>query len=134
MPKALRVCPCLGCTAHDGSCPELTPGGKCAPCRKAADVRRGTAADRGYGAAHRNGFRQAVLTDQPICVCTDATHGHGARCYAQSTVADHYPRTRRELVRLGLNPNAKEYGRGLCKGCHDKHTAATSPGGWAAGR
>jgi 5-methylcytosine-specific restriction protein A len=63
-------------------------------------------------------------------VCDDQAHGHGPQCLAPSTVADHYPRDKRELQALGLDDNDPRYGRGLCKTCHDKHTAQAQPGGW----
>lgn len=133
MPRAMKVCPCLGCTAHPGSCPQLVHTGRCDPCRGAAEAKRGTAAQRGYsGRAHRLGFRAGVLARDPLCTCTDETHGHGPRCYTPSTVADHHPHSRRELIELKLNPNDPAHGRGLCKACHDKHTAIAQPGGWNA--
>ncbi|RFA15921.1 hypothetical protein B7R22_05405 [Subtercola boreus] len=49
---------------------------------------------------------------------------------AQATVADHWPRSRQELIELGLNPNDPEYGRGLDANCHNKETARNQPGGW----
>ncbi|PXA72377.1 hypothetical protein CTB96_02785 [Cryobacterium arcticum] len=51
---------------------------------------------------------------------------------ARSTVADHYPLTRRELLASHADPDDPARGRGLCARCHNKHTAASSPGGWAA--
>lgn len=45
-----------------------------------------------------------------------------AICGEPATVADHYARTRRKLVAAGLDPNAPQYGRALCKRCHDRHT------------
>jgi 5-methylcytosine-specific restriction protein A len=134
MPRALRVCPCLGCTAHDGSCPELTPGGKCQPCRTAGDLARGTSRERGYNTLGHRAFRSAVLRKNPICVCDyPNAHGHGASCLRQSTRADHHPTDRRELVRLGLDANDARYGRGLCGGCDSSQTAVRQPGGWAVG-
>lgn len=50
----------------------------------------------------------------PICVREG--------CDEPSVVADHYPRTRRELVRLGLDPDDPRYGRGLCVSCHNNWT------------
>jgi 5-methylcytosine-specific restriction protein A len=47
-------------------------------------------------------------------------------------VADHWPRDRRELERLGLDPDDPQHGRGLCASCHGKHTAKTQPGGFNA--
>ncbi len=130
MARALKVCPCTGCDAHDSSCPELVQTGRCDRCSKAAEQRRGSASARGYGRAHRLGFRPKVLLDQPLCQCDDTSHGHTAPCLIPSTVADHWPRDRRELVRLSLNPNDPRYGRGLCTSCHNKHTADAQPGGW----
>jgi 5-methylcytosine-specific restriction protein A len=49
-----------------------------------------------------------------------------------STVADHYPLSRRELVELGLNPNDPQYGRGLDHRCHSIETARNQPGGFTA--
>ena len=125
MPRALRVCPTPGC-------PELTSGGRCASHTRQAETRRGSRQERGYGQAHTRRFRPGVLLRDPVCVCTDTTHNHGPECLRPSTVADHHPRDRRELVRLGLDPDDPRYGRGLCKGCHDRHTASAQPGGWHA--
>lgn len=55
-----RVCPCLGCSAHDGKCPTLTTGGRCAPCSAALDRARGTARERGYDSDHERLRRQLV--------------------------------------------------------------------------
>jgi 5-methylcytosine-specific restriction protein A len=136
MARAMKVCSCVRCDAHEGSCPEIVAAGRCTACDTAADKRRGTSADRGYGTTHRNQFRRAVLRRDPICVCTDTAkteaHNHGARCYAASTVADHDPLDKRELIRLGLNSNDPRYGRGLCASCHSRETAANPAqrGGW----
>ena len=135
MPRALRVCPCLGCPAHENSCPELTPGGKCDPCRKAGDLRRGTSKERGYNTAGHRAFRRAVLTRDPLCRCDyQDAHGHGAQCLRPSTRADHHPVDRRDLVRQGLNPNDPQYGRGLCASCDSAQTFTRQPGGYAAPR
>lgn len=80
--------------------------GTCEACR-------GTAAERGYGAEHRNEFREGVLTPARPCVLC------GERL---ATVADHYPWTRRELVAQGKDPNDPQYGRALCGKCHSKET------------
>lgn len=124
MPRALKVCSSPGC-------PELVERGRCEQCRAEAEQRRGTAAQRGYGTRHRR-FRAGVLRRDPLCVCDDQDHEHGPRCLVPSTVADHHPRSRRELERLGLDPNDPQYGRGLCKQCHDRHTSRAQPGGWNA--
>lgn len=124
------LCPTQGCkTVKDKP-------GKCDECkakqRRASDQRRGSASARGYGVEHRTS-RLLVLSRDPYCTCTYNCPGHMARfCPQRSEVADHYPLTRRELVDLGEDPNDPRHMRGLCKRCHDKHTAKTSPGGWHA--
>lgn len=130
MARAMKVCPCLGCPAHDGSCPEIVPSGRCDPCQGQAEQRRGTAAQRGYSGRGHDSFRNGVLRRDPLCVCTEQSHGHGPRCFTPSTDADHHPKDRNELVRLGLNPNDPKHGRGLCSPCHKRETAANQPGGW----
>lgn len=132
MPHAKRVCSTPGC-------PELVQtsprgDGRCPTCRSRAEQHRGTARQRGYDHHHETRFRRQVLTRDPLCTCTSPirtpTHRHTGQCLAPSTVADHHPHPRTELTRLGLDPNNPDYGRGLCKPCHDLHTALTSPGGW----
>lgn len=104
-------------------CPNTTRGGRCTDCRRTAEQARGTAAQRGYGAEHRNRFRRQVLARDPVCVLC-----HTAR----SRHADHYPIDRAELVRAGLDPNDPAHGRGLCHRCHSSETAREQPGGWNA--
>lgn len=125
MAQALKVCSTKGC-------PELVAEGRCPTCRANAEQERGTAAQRGYDQKHRRVFRARVLRKNPLCVCTDQGHNHGAQCLRPSTVADHHPLSRKELVDAGLNPNDPRHGRGLCKGCHDRHTSEAQPGGWNA--
>jgi 5-methylcytosine-specific restriction protein A len=127
MPRARKVC-------SVGGCPDLAEQGKsrCDDHIRQADERRGTATERGYtGRPHRI-FRRAVLRKHPACVCPDPDHGHDVPCAEPSTAADHHPLSRRQLEDLGLNPNDPNRGRGLCKPCHDKHTASAQPGGWNA--
>ncbi len=124
MPRALKTCSQVGC-------PELVEKGRCDSHKREAEQRRGTATERGYGHRHRESFRKAVLRRDPLCRCQDAHAKHCAG-YAASTVADHHPRDRRELERLGLNPNDPQYGRGLCAPCHGWHTSQAQPGGWNA--
>lgn len=125
MPRALKVCSKPGC-------PELTRDGRCDGHKRQTEQARGSARSRGYDRQHEQRFRVGVLTRDPLCVCTDTTHPHGQVCPRQSTVADHYPRSKRELRALGLDDNDPDYGRGVCKDCHDRHTAAAQPGGWHA--
>lgn len=125
MPRALKPCSTPGC-------PELVAKGRCSGCAGEADKRRGTRQERGYSKAHATRFRPGVLRKNPLCVCTDMAHGHGPECLAPSTVADHHPMDKRELIARGLDDNDPRYGRGLCKACHDHHTARAQPGGWHA--
>jgi 5-methylcytosine-specific restriction protein A len=104
--------------------PSGQPCPQCAPeLERQSDRRRGTSTERGYGHLHRTRFRTAVLRRDPVCVVC---------CDDLSTVADHYPKTLRQLKAEGLDPTDPKHGRGLCKRCHDRHTALTSPGGWNA--
>ena len=114
---AMRTCPTQGYPTR------VTRAGQCTKCRAAAEQRRGTPHQRGYGATHRHRFRAGVLARDPVCVVCKR---------AQSTVADHWPLSRRELIARGLDPDDPQYGRGLCKRCHDRSTAVAQPGGWNA--
>lgn len=126
MPRALKVCPTNGC-------PELTAHGRCDTCVQRAEQIRGNAASRGYSGRFWRARRGACLRRDPLCVCTDAGHGHDGRaCISPSTVADHWPTSRRALVAQRVpDPDALHLLRGVCKPCHDRHTAAEQPGGWA---
>ncbi len=112
--KAKRVC-------SVPNCPTLTDGGRCPTHRRIAEQQRGSPSQRGYGTAHRLRFRAAVLTRYPACVICHT---------APSTVADHYPLSRRELVAANLDPDNPEHGRGLCRHCDARQTARRQPGGW----
>lgn len=120
------MCAVAACkTCSTPGCPELVPKGqgRCAGCVRVAGVRRGSSARRGYGTAHRLRFREGVLALHPVCV----------RCMRRpSTIADHWPLSRDELVKRKLDPNDPKNGRGLCKPCHDSETARNQPGGWNA--
>lgn len=121
---AKRVCPTSGC-------PELVTSGRCDDCKRKAEAVRGSASQRGYNSPGHRRFRHAVLHRDPLCVCPEQDHGHeSGRCLAPSTVADHHPLSRRELIDAGLNPNSPERGRGLCAPCHGKYTTFAQPGGW----
>jgi 5-methylcytosine-specific restriction protein A len=126
MPRALRPCPVRGCI-------ELAKSGACTAHRAERERARGTAQERGYSGRRWYARRSACIRRDPICVCTDLSHGHGPRCSAPSTDADHDPIERRDLVAAGVkDPDAVEYLKGKCGPCHKKRTAATSPGGWNA--
>lgn len=112
----MRVCSVSGCpTIYNGTT------SRCPAHAAQADKARGTATERGYTSAGHRAFRAAVLKRDPICTLCGLK---------QSTVADHYPRSRKELIDLGLNPNDPQYGRGLDVWCHNKETARNQPGGW----
>lgn len=129
MPRApWKPCPTPGCG-------ELTPGGRCPTCAQAADKARGTPTERGYTGPHRSRFRRGVLAAHPICTCPGPHHAHpDVPCRHPSTVADHHPLSRRQLVTRGLDPDDPAHGRGLCASCHGWSTqsAADQRGGWNA--
>lgn len=110
----MRVCSIVGCpTLYEGT------DSRCQVHQAEARAKR--VGNRVYSTAGHRAFRAAVLNRDPICVLCGI---------AQSTVADHYPIDRVDLVELGMNANDPAHGRGLCKRDHDQHTAATKPGGW----
>jgi 5-methylcytosine-specific restriction protein A len=91
--------------------------GKCSRHLAQYERQRGSSAKRGYGQEHRDRFRAGVLQrDDYTCVL----------CGAEAKVADHYPRTRKQLIAAGDDPNAPEFGRALCGPCHSRHTDSTS--------
>lgn len=75
---------------------------------------------RGYGGKGWHRARTKVLRRDPLC--TDPSG-----CDAPSVVADHHPRSRRELLAdpTVTDPDAPELMRGLCKPHHDAHTGRT---------
>ncbi len=113
----MRVCSVTGC----GTLYNKSDGSRCAAHRVEADRARGTASERGYTSPGHRAFRSAVLRRDPICVICKT---------APSTVADHYPLSRKQLIAQGMNPNDPANGRGLCKTDHDQSTAHAQPGGW----
>lgn len=72
----MRVCSCIGCPAHKGSCPELSTARRCPRCGAQAEARRGSRQARGYGAAHdrlREQWRPkvelgGVHCHEPVCL------------------------------------------------------------------
>jgi len=50
--RALHVCSCVSCPAHQGSCPKLVAKGRCPRCKQQAEIARGSRQDRGYDADH----------------------------------------------------------------------------------
>lgn len=136
MPRAWKVCSCTGkaCDAHDGSCPEIVPTGRCTACERAAERKRNANRAGAYKGAHWAGRRTACLRRDPLCTCDGehCTHPPGA-CYTMSTVADHDPAERKDLVAAGdPDPDALHHLKGKCAPCHNRKTGQTRPGGWNA--
>lgn len=122
----LRVCSTPGCpTLH-------SDGGKCAACRAISERQRRPDGNPYSTRGHRLRFRAQVLAAHPYCQCRGECGHHEHMCGQRSTIADHFPHERRDLVEMGMDPDDPTYGRGLCKPCHDAKTARTSPGGWAS--
>lgn len=119
--RASRSCTQPGCS-------NVTPnGGRCRDCRSRNRDAGGTSAQRGYTGAHRSRFRPAVLARDPTCLCDllDCPHHKDSICDRPSTVADHWPVIRRDLVDAGLDADDPARGRGLCASCHGRVTATT---------
>jgi 5-methylcytosine-specific restriction enzyme A len=112
MARANKVCNVAGCPTIG------TVAGKCDAHRREAQRGRESG---GYNTKAHLRFRRAVLARDPVC----------KRCVkALSTVADHYPVSKRDLIAHGLDANDPQYGRGLCHRCHSIETAEHQPGGW----
>lgn len=73
--RALKVCPCVGCPAHQAGCPELVRSGRCARCAAQADKQRGSRQQRGYDREHDR-LRKRWLAK----VQRGGVHCHAARC------------------------------------------------------
>lgn len=115
-------------------CPHLVSSDSlCDECRKAKDKRRSRGRNPYTSKAHRLA-RARVLARDPRCVCPgdgpDGCGRHHGLCGAPSTIADHWPLERVELIEAGLDPNDPARMRGLCKRCHDSKTARTKPSGF----
>lgn len=113
----------------------VTGGGRCPKCRadarRESDSRRGDAPARGYGPGHYRRFRPQVLRRDLVCRCDLMVCDHGGQpCRRRSTVADHWPLSRRELVARGMDPDDPRHGRGLCPRCDKRQTARRQPGGF----
>lgn len=118
--RALTACTVPGCG-------ELVTAGRCDGCKTVAERDRGSSASRGYGKKHRAKFRRAVLERDICCVlCRERDE------WVLATVADHWPLSRRELTKRGMDADDPDHGRGLCHGCHSKATAENQPGGFHA--
>lgn len=112
-----RICSVPGCpTIHDGA-----TGSRCDTHTKQATTRHNQDNTVYKTAGHRKRFRPGVLARDPICVL----------CHIRAaTVADHWPKSRKDLVNLDLDPDDPVNGRGLCVDCHNAETARNQPSGW----
>jgi 5-methylcytosine-specific restriction protein A len=120
---------CSGYATHGAKCERHAIARE-----RESDAARGTAAARGYNSRRWVGTRKTVLRRDPICRCDAGDHGHEPfQCMRISSVADHFPRSRKELLAAGVpDPDLPEFCRGLCRSCHSRETAKHQPGGWAA--
>ena len=106
MPRAKAIC-------SERACPRIaSTKGRCDEHatlhRGRYDAQRGTSAQRGYGARHRE-WRTRVLQAEPMC----------RMCQAEfATVADHIT-----PIRMGGSRFDVSNGQGLCHGCHNRKTA-----------
>lgn len=111
-------------------CPNLiNNGSKCTTCQRKQDRERRPQGNPYHTKGHQT-FRKQVLARDPLCTCTGDCGTHQGLCAKPSTVADHYPTERIDLITQGLNPNDPQYGRGICTTCHNRKTARTKPAGF----
>lgn len=110
-PRPRRPCTTPGC-------PGRADTGRCEQCR--ARCAQDSAHERGYD--HRWRIRAlSYLIRHPRCTL----------CPRAAVIADHWPRSRRQLVAAGVDdPDADEHLRPLCDPCHRRETARHQPGGW----
>lgn len=96
--------------------------------REASDKARGTFRARGYSHAGHDAFKAGVLGRDNQCTCDQHCYSHHelGPCLNAATVADHWPRTKAALIKAGLDSDDPNYGRGLCKACHDRHSARST--------
>jgi len=107
MPTRIATpCRTPGCPRAGG------PSGHCPPHARSRDRARGSASQRGYGAAHQ-AWRAAILARDPLCrICHTAP----------PTVADHV-----RPLRQGGGWSYSN-GQGLCERCHNRKRATTDRG------
>lgn len=71
MPRPkIQVCSCIGCPAHEGSCPTLSTARHCEPCSQQRELKRGRRQARGYDRVHdrlREQWKPKVETGQIDC-------------------------------------------------------------------
>lgn len=93
------------------------------PRTRPPDVKRENSYRRGYGGKAWHRARAIVLRRDPLCTWPVDDPLEPGGCYAASTRADHYPRSRRELLQAGVpDPDNPDLMRGLCERHHNKHT------------
>lgn len=100
--------PLRPCTHH--GCPALVQYGACPTHRQQRDQQRGTAAQRGYGARHRE-WRAQVFRVYPNCV----------DCGAMGRPDDHADHAKR--IRDGGARFDVANGRRRCESCHNAKSA-----------
>lgn len=91
---------------------------------RATEVRRPSAARRGYGRRWQR-LRAIIIARDPVCTCTGrpgCPHG-GARCILPTTDVDHI------IPREQGGEDSEENLQGMCHGCHSRKTAQED-GGW----
>lgn len=111
----MRVC-------SEPGCPELSDEARCETHRiegrRQREARRESPAERGYGPEWRRHSR-SFLSGHPICVL----------CSEPARVADHWPKTRKQLLADGVtDPDLEMFLRPLCTRCHNRETAAGHQG------
>jgi len=98
-------------------------GGPCDAHRRQREARRKEDGNDAYRTTRWQRVRRAYLYDHPWCLL----------CTRAATVADHFPKSRRELLAEGVsNPDESSRLRPLCSSCHNKETARLQPGGFVA--
>lgn len=118
-----KVCSTAGC-------PNLVQSGsKCRDCKRQAERERRPHGNPYATSGHRRCRRQ-VLARDPRCVCTGDCGRHEGMCGAPSTIDDHWPYERKQLIEMDLDPNDPKWSRGICKPCHDAKTARTNVAGF----
>jgi 5-methylcytosine-specific restriction protein A len=91
------------------------------PITRPPDVKRENSYRRGYGGKAWHRARAIVLRRDPLCTAGPDLAPDG--CDNPSTRADHYPRSRRQLLEAGVpDPDDPDLMRGLCESCHNRHT------------
>ena len=94
------------------------------PCPTCRARREQQAPSFTYDTADWTKRRAAFLRANPFCCL----------CGAPSTVADHWPDSRRQLLRRGVtDPDSDHRLRPLCATCHGRETVRRQPGGFNNG-